>query len=107
MASTLSFVEYVCEQAKLAGEVTFKKMFGEYAIYLDDKLVALVCDDHLMLKPTDAGRSLLQKPEERPPYPGAKPHLLIDACVDDKETLASLFSATAKALPQPKPKQKR
>jgi TfoX/Sxy family transcriptional regulator of competence genes len=62
MASTLRFVEYVCAQAVLAGDVTF----GEYAIYRDEKL-ALVCDDHLMLKPTDEGRSLLQKPEERPP----------------------------------------
>jgi TfoX/Sxy family transcriptional regulator of competence genes len=66
MASTLRFVEYVCAQAVLAGDVTYKKTFGEYAIYRDEKL-ALVCDDHLMLKPTDEGRSLLQKPEERPP----------------------------------------
>jgi len=28
-----------------AGAVTFRKMFGEYAMYVDEKIVALVCDN--------------------------------------------------------------
>ncbi len=30
MASSLDFVEYVCEQISGAGEITYKKMFGDF-----------------------------------------------------------------------------
>lgn len=39
MATTLEFVEYVHEQSGLARELPFKKMFGEYALYLHGKIV--------------------------------------------------------------------
>ena len=57
MASDIAFVEYVCEQMSAAGTITSRKMFGEYAIYCEGKVVALVYDDQLFLKPTSAGRS--------------------------------------------------
>jgi hypothetical protein len=43
-------------------------MFGEYAIYCDGKVVALVCDDQFFLEPTAAGRALLGRvsPRRRP-----------------------------------------
>jgi hypothetical protein len=56
MASDLGFVEYVCDQMRDAGRVRFRKMFGEFAVYCDDKVVALVCDDQLFVKPTPGGR---------------------------------------------------
>ncbi|MCC3506339.1 MAG: TfoX/Sxy family protein [Microcoleus sp. PH2017_19_SFW_U_A] len=52
MSSDLSFVEYILDQINQAGQVSFKKMFGEYAIYCDEKVVALVCDNQLFIKPT-------------------------------------------------------
>jgi DNA transformation protein and related proteins len=55
MASDLNFVEYVRDRINEAGEVSFKKMFGEYAIYYDNKVVALVCDNQLFVKPTVGG----------------------------------------------------
>jgi TfoX/Sxy family transcriptional regulator of competence genes len=39
MASDLNFVEYVRDRVNGAGEVSFKKMFGEYAIYYDNKVI--------------------------------------------------------------------
>jgi DNA transformation protein and related proteins len=57
MSSDLSFVEYILDQINQAGQVSFKKMFGKYAIYCDEKVVALVCDNQLFIKPTDGGRS--------------------------------------------------
>jgi TfoX/Sxy family transcriptional regulator of competence genes len=107
MASTASFVEYVCEQASLAGEVTSRKMFGEYALYLHGKVVALVCDDEVFVKPTEGGRAVLTSVEEDPPYPGAKPYFRITSIIDDRQKMAELFTATANALPRPKPKRKR
>ncbi len=104
MASDQSFVDYICEQANLARELSYKKMFGEYALYLRGKVVALVCDNQLFVKPTDPGRLLLGKANEGAPYPGAKPHFRIGDEIDDPEQLRQLLVVTAEALPMPKPK---
>ncbi len=104
MASDLSFVEYVRDQMHGAGAVTFKKMFGEYALYIDEKIVALVCDNQLFVKPTVAGRALLGAVTEAPPYPGAKPQLLITEQLEDQQLIVELIRATAAELPAPKPK---
>ena len=85
MASDIGFVEYVCEQIRGAGHVSHRRMFGEFAVYCDGKVVALVCDNQFFLKPTDAGKALLDRVKEAPPYPGAKPYYLIDAQLDDAE----------------------
>ncbi|HEX5521237.1 MAG TPA: TfoX/Sxy family protein [Longimicrobiaceae bacterium] len=107
MASDAGFVEFVCEQLREVGGVSSRKMFGEYAIYVGGKVVALVCDDRLFLKPTDAGRALLGDPIEAPPYPGAKPYFVIDEHIDDADFLAALFRATEAEVPAPKPKKPR
>ena len=104
MASDLSFVEYVRDQMHGAGAVTFRKMFGEYALYVDEKVVALVCDNQLFVKPTVAGRALLGTVPEGLPYPGAKPQFLITEQLEDQRLSVELMRATAAELPRPKPK---
>lgn len=105
MSTQQTTVDFLTEQMKDAGIVTSRKMFGEYAIYCDSKVVALVCDDQLFLKPTEAGKKILQKVHEVPPYPGAKKYFLIDGDYwDDSELLTKLIVATAKELPPPKKK---
>ncbi len=108
MASDAKTVEFILDQLAAAGaEVSAKKMFGEYGLYLDSKMVAMVCDDQLFMKGTDAGRAFTGPIEEAPPYPQAKPHPLIDGDRwDDGDWLAELFRITADALPAPKPKRK-
>ena len=105
MASDLDFVEYVRDQINEAGQVSFKKMFGEYAIYCDEKVVALVCDNQLFVKPTAAGRSMIGSVIEAPPYPSAKPHFLIGEQLDDQHWMSNLIQLTASELPAPKPKK--
>jgi TfoX/Sxy family transcriptional regulator of competence genes len=71
-------------------------------------MVALVCDDHLFLKPTIGGRAFAAGAEEAPPYPGAKPFLLIDAEKwDDREWLAEIVRITSQEVPAPKVRTKR
>lgn len=107
MASKQKTVEYLAEQMTHAGVIRYKKMFGEYAIYCNEKVVALVCDDKLFVKPTIAGRSLIEDLEEAPPYPGAKLYFLISEDYwDDHSYLSQLIAATASELPLPKPKNK-
>jgi DNA transformation protein len=106
MGSRREIVEHVCDCLREVGEVSYKKMFGEYAVYVGPKVVALVCDNSLFLKPTEAGRSLLEHVVEAPPYPGAKPYLLLDEHLDDRELLCEVFRVTAAALPPVKTKRK-
>lgn len=68
MASNQNLVHFVLEQIKNAGEITAKKMFGEYGIYADGKLLGLICDNKLFIKPTNAGREFIGKVVEAPPY---------------------------------------
>ncbi|RKY80895.1 competence protein TfoX, partial [candidate division KSB1 bacterium] len=49
MASDLSFVEFVAEQMEDAGLITYRKMFGEYALYCNGKVTALICDNQLFV----------------------------------------------------------
>jgi TfoX/Sxy family transcriptional regulator of competence genes len=102
VASDIRFVEYVCEQIRGAGRVSHRRMFGEFAVYCDGKVVALVCDNQFFLKPTAAGKALLERVKEAPPYPGAKPYYLIDSQLDDAEAAAAIVRVTAEALPMPK-----
>jgi len=107
MASELSFVEFIVDQIENAGVITYKKMFGEYAIYSDGKVVALVCDNQLFIKPTDSGRSYVGDVVEAPPYPGAKLYFLIENQVEDREWISNLIRITYKELPEPKPRKKK
>lgn len=72
MASSPEFVEYVCEQLSGAGEITYKKMFGEYGIYCNGKIIGVVCDDQFFLKPTKSGREIYPRLQLRPSLRGSQ-----------------------------------
>lgn len=105
MASREEFVKYVADQLAGAGKITYRKMFGEYGLYLDGKIFALICDNQLFVKITEAGRKICPDLEEKPPYEGAKNYFLVED-IDDAERLAELARATWTELPAPKPKKK-
>ena len=105
MASDLNFIQFIVDQIENTGEIRYRKMFGEYAIYCNDKVVALVCDDQLFVKPTQAGRAFIDNVVEAPAYPGAKPSFLIEDQLEDREWLSELISLTEKELPKPKKKK--
>jgi len=106
MSSDPGFVEYVRDQAGGADEITTRMMFGEWAVYSGRKVVALVCNDRLFVKPTEAGRYFIGEPVESPPYAGAKPYFLIEDRLDDRAWLTELIRLTERELPAPRPKTK-
>lgn len=106
MASNADFVQYIVDQCSGAGEVTVRKMFGDYGIYCYGKIFGLISDNGFYVKPTDAGRALLRTEELRPPYDGAKPYFYIED-IDDRDYLSALVKATCDALPEPKLKAKK
>ena len=107
MATDSSFMQYVADQVSGAGGISYRKMFGEYTLYVNDKVVALVADNQLFVKPTAAGRELLGQVVEGSPYPGAKLHFQLTEQLEDSELLARLLTLTAAELPAPKPKKKK
>lgn len=106
MATDKDFADYILEQLEGAGEVTAKKMFGEYGLFLNGKMAAILADNQLFIKPTETGRKYIGEPEEAPPYTGAKNYFLIDN-LDDPDWLSELVKITEKELPLPKKKKKK
>ena len=107
MATDKSFLEFIADQIENVGQITFKQMFGEYALYCDGKVVALVCDNQLFIKPTEGGRAFIGDVIEAPAYPGAKPSFLIDARMEDRQWISNLIRITYEELPEPKEKKKK
>lgn len=107
MATQQDTIDHLLEQLSGLPSVRARKMFGEYALYCDEKVVALVCDDQVFLKITPPGRELVGEPiVEGEAYPGAKPSMVVGAeFIEDPERLCELVQATAAALPAPKPKK--
>lgn len=106
MASDNDFISFVCEQLRGAGEISSRRMFGEAAVYFEDKVVGLVCDNQLFIKATEPGRAKIGVPVESPPFPGASKWFLM-ADLDDTDLLADLIRTTADDLPVPKVKMKK
>jgi TfoX/Sxy family transcriptional regulator of competence genes len=107
MASDQKFVDFVTDQMNSGKKIESKKMFGEYALYFEGKLFALVCDNKLYVKPTQAGREYIGDVVEAPPYQGAKPSFLIEEKLDDRDWLKQLVAITVKELPEPKLKKQK
>ena len=107
MASEPDFIDFIVDQIGAAGSISQKKMFGEYALYCDGKVVALVCDNQLFVKPTAGGRAYIGAVVEASPYPGAKPYFLIEDAFEDRDWISGLVKVTAQELPLPKPKRNK
>lgn len=105
MATEATFIDYITELARLGPRLTHKKMFGEYAFYVDGKVVAFACDNSLFVKPSEAAAALAPELPKGPPYPGAKDHIVADALLDEPERLHALLVETSVLMPAPKAKK--
>ncbi len=108
MATSQSTIDYILDQLNSTG-TTARKMFGEYALYCQGKVVTLVCDNTLFVKITAPGKEFVGPAyQEGFPYPGAKPAMQIASeNIEDSDWLSELVTITAEALPAPKPKKPR
>ena len=108
MSSTQNTVDFIVDQMSDAGEVTAKKMFGEYGIFCAGKNIALVCDNKLFIKPTPRGRAYIGDVQEASAYEGAKPSFFISGEQwEDREWLSELARITSEELPMPVKKAKK
>lgn len=109
MATKQSTVDYLLDQLHdTQVPIRTRKMFGEYALYFGEKVVAFVCDDQLFVKRTEKGKQFIGNVVEAPPYPFAKPYYLISQDLwEDSPWLVELLTITAHEVPLPKQKTKK
>lgn len=101
------YIQYVLEQIGPAGDISVRKMFGEYGLYMDGKVMGLICDNQVFLKKTGAGTDLLgEDAMEGYAYPGAKASFVFEN-LDDQDFVIEVLRATWEQLPYPKPKKNK
>lgn len=105
MATSIDYIEYVCEQIKGIGEVRYKKMFGEYMVYVNDKPVIIVCDNVPFVKKLDCIENLMKNSDTGYPYNGAKEHYVLD--IDNSDFCKKVVAEMEKVTPLPKPRKKK
>ena len=104
MATTKDFHDYVMEQLARAGEVSSRKMMGEYCVYYRGKMVADICDNQLLLKPTPSVLRLLPDVPRAYPYEGSKTLMAVVDDVENTDRLRAVLEAMWPELPEPKKK---
>ncbi len=104
MGTSATTIAHIVDTLSVLG-LRQTKMFGEYALYLDDKVVALVCNDTLFIKPTPGALALLPAAEMGPAYPSGKDWIIASEALDDPDTCAQVLRVVASELPMPKPKK--
>ena len=105
MATTNEYIEYVCEQINGIGEVRYRKMFGEYMVYVNDKPVIIVCDNTAFVKKLEVIEEEMKHADCGFPYKGAKEHYILD--VDNREFCREIVKKVEEVTPLPKPKKKK
>jgi TfoX/Sxy family transcriptional regulator of competence genes len=105
MATALDFVEYVCDQISDVGFVRYKKMFGEYMVYVNDKPILLICNNTVYVKMLSCLAGILLDAEKGIPYNGAKEYYILDA--DHADLLKAVIEICEPVTPLPKPRKKK
>lgn len=106
MSTQKETIDHLLGQLGHDQRFTVRAMFGEYALYADKKVVALVCDDLLYVKITPQSNVLEEICEKDAPYDGAKDHYLVEEERWSMEGLPEILFAMAEVLPLPKKKKK-
>ena len=105
MSTSKDTIKFILQKLRNTSLFSTRAMFGEYALYADAKVVALVCNDLLYVKICPASSSLEDTCEKDSPYPGAKLHYVVDEeHLDGITTLPEILIAIAKSLPAKKVK---
>ncbi len=104
MSTSLDFIQYICEQLNGIGVVTYKKMFGEYMVYLNSKPVITVCDNIAFVKKLDNIAEMMKNADVGFPYKGAKEHYVLD--FEDADFCKKVLMKVEEVTPIPKRKKK-
>ncbi len=100
MATQRATVDFLLKKLGDPAVFSVRAMFGEYALYADGKVVALICDDLLYVKILPQSDELADACERGSPYPGAKPHYIVtEDQLSGLTRLGVILRGVARALP--------
>ena len=105
MATDAKYMEFVAGQLSMAGNITYRKMFGEYGVYCDGIFFGTVENNQFYIKITSGGQKFMPDAGIDSPHEGAR-YFLIEE-LDDKEFLKNIVQITCSELPPPKPKKRK
>jgi TfoX/Sxy family transcriptional regulator of competence genes len=108
MATQRATIDFLLEKLREPRRFSARAMFGEYALYAEGRVVALVCDDRLYVKILPASQALESICEQGHPYLGAKLHYIVEeGQFTSLPNLASILFALAESLPAKKERTSR
>lgn len=105
MATSVDFIEYVCEQIKGIGSIRYRKMFGEYLIYVNELPLMVVCDNTVYVKKMACIEKMMRDKITGYPYQGAKEHYILD--MEQVEFNKQILKELEQVIPLPKSKNKK
>lgn len=104
MATDKTYIQFVIEQ--LRGEnAAYKKMFGEYMVYVDEKPIFTVCDNTVFVKEVKELDEIMSEADRGYPYDGAKEHYILD--IENVELVEKTVGILKQVIPVPKKKIKK
>ena len=104
MATSIDFIEFVYENVKNFGYSRYKKMFGEYMLYVDEKPILLICDNTVYIKKHEDLSTIMCEADLGFPYNGAKEHYILD--IENQSLLNEVIPFLVRMTPYPKKKNK-
>ena len=102
MACTSEYIDFICKVLAPLGEVRYRKMMGDYVIYVNEKCVITACDNCSFVKKHDCIGLLMADAETGYAYEGAKESYILD--FSDQRKAREVISTLWEALPFPKKK---
>lgn len=105
LATTVEYIEFVCEQLHVSAPVRYRKMFGEYMVYVNEKPLLLVCDNTVFVKKLPEIAEYMQAASCGVPYNGAKEHYILD--IENAELSRKVIDRLEAVTPLPKPRKKK
>ena len=105
MATSLELIQFVCDQISGCGAIRYRKMFGEYMVYVNDKPILLVCDNTVYVKKHDVLKEIMKNAESGFPYDGSKEHYVLD--IDNSELSKSVVRLIEPMLSIPKKRNRK
>ena len=105
MATSKEYIEFVCEQLDGIENVTYRKMFGEYMVYVNERPVLTLCDNRVLVKKVPELADLMKDAPDGVPYEGAKVHYILD--IENRELVRDVIAILEPITPLPKKRVKK
>lgn len=103
MACSTEYIDFICEVLSPLGEVRYRKMMGDYVVYVNEKCVITACDNCAYIKKLKCIEPMMAEAETGYAYPGAKESYILD--LSDQRKAREVISTLWEALPYPKKKK--